>query len=39
MRCDICEEEGVEVTYVDEVHGEGDDMYIIRNVPTYSCPH
>ncbi len=39
MRCDICEEEGVEITYVDEVHDAEGDMYIIRNVPTFSCPH
>ncbi len=39
MRCDICEQEGVEITHMDEVHGEGDDMYVIRNIPVYSCPH
>lgn len=39
MRCDICEDERVEITHMDEVHGEGDEMYVIRNIPVYSCPH
>jgi YgiT-type zinc finger domain-containing protein len=39
MKCDICEKDGVEVTLVDKLFGKGDDAFIIRNVPVYSCPH
>ncbi len=37
MRCDLCGQEGARVRRVTRSYGEGDDLFVIRNVPVVKC--
>lgn len=39
MECDICEQEGVQIEYVDKLLHVGNEMIIVKSVPVFSCPN
>lgn len=39
MICDICGKEGARIRYITRSYGKGENLLVIENIPSVSCPN
>ncbi|HDN26960.1 MAG TPA: type II toxin-antitoxin system MqsA family antitoxin [Thioploca sp.] len=39
MKCDLCNEEGINIHLMTKSYGKGENLLVIENVPVMICPH